>query len=405
MPASVTASLSVSHFINSVGAKAGFASIIGLAVLVLLYFAHARETASLRDQLAEAAQRIAGLESRLSQLRSTPPAAASPASGQTAAPGRPVPAPAGPRPAAAAVLPGQSRVSRVTPSPVSAAAAAAAGAGVGAAAASAEGAHAQGTALADPPLAPAGVGAPPLSDATRLIPAGGPEVERAAQEASPAEPTPAPVPAGNGGGTRSQPTIAPPPRVRIGSAAPAQSGRRPTVAPPRQPPSDSSRGRTILFGVIGLLVVAAIAVVLIVATSSGGSSNSASTTAAQTSNAPVAHRRRSRAKAAAFNPSTVTVAVLNGTPTAGRAHRVAVKLQGSGYKLGRVATATDQTHTATVVGYLPGFHTDAVHVAAALKLGPAAAAPIDPSTQALACPAGSPCTVVVTVGSDLTTIP
>ena len=35
---------SVSHFINSVGADAGFASIIGLAILVLLYFAQARET-------------------------------------------------------------------------------------------------------------------------------------------------------------------------------------------------------------------------------------------------------------------------------------------------------------------------------------------------------------------------
>src|SRR5205814_456222 len=41
---------SVHHFINSVGADAGFASLIGLAILVLLYFSQARETAALREQ-------------------------------------------------------------------------------------------------------------------------------------------------------------------------------------------------------------------------------------------------------------------------------------------------------------------------------------------------------------------
>ncbi len=41
---------SVHHFINSVGSDAGFAAIIGLAILVLLYFAQARETSSLREQ-------------------------------------------------------------------------------------------------------------------------------------------------------------------------------------------------------------------------------------------------------------------------------------------------------------------------------------------------------------------
>ncbi len=96
MPASVTASLSVSHFVNSVGAKAGFASIIGLAILVLLYFAHARETASLRDQLADAAQRIARLESRLSQLR-VRPRQLRPTRGNAEAPG---PAPCRTRPRA-----------------------------------------------------------------------------------------------------------------------------------------------------------------------------------------------------------------------------------------------------------------------------------------------------------------
>ena len=59
---------SVHKFINSVGADAGFASIIGLAILVLLYFAHARETAALRDQAEEAALRVQELEARVAAL-------------------------------------------------------------------------------------------------------------------------------------------------------------------------------------------------------------------------------------------------------------------------------------------------------------------------------------------------
>lgn len=259
--------------------------------------------------------------------------------------------------------------------------------------------------VADPPLAPAGVGAPPLSDATRLIPEAAPEVQRAAREARPAPPAPPAPTAGNGATGRSQDTITPPPRVRIGGTGqPSPPRRTPPRTPP--PPGGSSRSRSLLLALIGLLVIAAIVVVLLVVTSSGGgSSTNASTSAGATSNAPVTRHHRTKPKPAAFNPGAVTVAVLNGTPTAGRAHRVADKLQGSGYKLGKVATAADQTHTATVVAYLPGLRDDAVRVAAALKLGPAAATPIDPSTQALACPTGSPCTVVVTVGTDLTTIP
>jgi hypothetical protein len=102
----------------------------------------------------------------------------------------------------------------------------------------------------------------------------------------------------------------------------------------------------------------------------------------------------------------VTVAVLNGTATNELAHRVAAKLSAVGYKQGAVATAANQTQSATVVAYLPGFRNDALHVATALKLGPASVQPIDSSTQAVACPQPSPCTarVVVTVGADLATL-
>src|SRR6059058_3175583 len=90
---------SVHHFINSVGADAGFAAIIGLAVLVLLYFAHARETASLREQSYEWAQRVQQLEARVAQLsrgQTGAPIGGSPAIGAaaTAASARPTSAPA-----------------------------------------------------------------------------------------------------------------------------------------------------------------------------------------------------------------------------------------------------------------------------------------------------------------------
>jgi hypothetical protein len=71
-----------------------------------------------------------------------------------------------------------------------------------------------------------------------------------------------------------------------------------------------------------------------------------------------------------------------------------------------VATATDQTHTTTQVAYLPGFRNVALKVAASLKLSPGSVQPIDPATQAVACPPPAPCTanVVVTVGTDLASV-
>jgi hypothetical protein len=47
---SVPFAFSIHQFVSSVGSDAGFASIVGLAILVLLYFAQARETAGLREQ-------------------------------------------------------------------------------------------------------------------------------------------------------------------------------------------------------------------------------------------------------------------------------------------------------------------------------------------------------------------
>ena len=131
---------SVSHFINSVGADAGFASIIGLAILVLLYFAQARETSTLRNRADDAEQRAGALEARLAQVSRAQSPQTQPVVAQRPAAARPLVNP----------VPGV----RVAPAGSPAVA----------------GATASAVAATAFPAAPAGVGAPALTSATRLIP-------------------------------------------------------------------------------------------------------------------------------------------------------------------------------------------------------------------------------------------
>jgi hypothetical protein len=396
--------LSISHFVSSVGADAGFAAIIGLAILILLYFAQARETANMRERLAEAGDHVRQLEQRLAQI------ARGSANGQTSPP---APAPA-------------SAVQARSPAPASAAAPSASRVATGGSArvpASAGAAVAVAPAVA--PSAPAGVGAPALSAATRLIPAGGHDaqaIRAAAATASPPAPPSSPPPApstaaggANGASAAPSPSAGGPGQVdrpyRIAGApdpSPAPAGRGPgsgvRAQPPRRlldPEPASSRLRSVLLALGGLIAVAAVVVVLLVVTSSGSSSHNSAKTSA-ISNAPRAGRRGGSA-GAALKPAKVTVAVLNGTATTNLAHDVSTRLGGFGYKLGAIATATDQTETTTTVGYRPDGRRAALLVARSLNLGAASVQPVNPSNEAVACPQTTACTaqVVVTVGSDL----
>jgi hypothetical protein len=149
-----------------------------------------------------------------------------------------------------------------------------------------------------------------------------------------------------------------------------------------------------------------VVVVLLIITSGGGSNNRSSSTSARTTNAST--RRSHSARTTPLKPASVTVAVLNGTSTSNLAHNVGQQLGAAGYKDGTIATAADQTHTATLVGYMPGHRAAALLVAKSLKLGPASVQPVDQSSRTVACPASStPCAalVVVTVGSDLASTP
>ena len=410
--------LSIHNFISSVGADAGFASMIGLAILVLLYFAHARETATLRQEATELADRLQDAEGRLAQaVRS-----------------------------GAALTPGV----RVTPAPATAAARPAA----------VPPAARPAPAAAMAPSAPAGVGAPALAAATRFVPVAtrpapapapaaapaGEAVPSASTRAAPFEvpepqtvaasrahelpvggpPRPAPAPAaatvagaaaggdavaagapglqtGNGGAQRAAREVPNGPRApggsrslpaRPGAAAGSARARFSTLSPPSRRTSDPGR---IVAVVIGLVIVAAGVAALLVLTSNNG--RQAVSTPARTSNLPA----RKHAAGPAFNPATVTVAVLNGTAVNNLAHRTAAGLTAQGYKQGTVATASDQTLTATTVGYLPGHRSDALHVARALGLGPASVQPVSQPTEQVACPGAGACSagVVVTVGADL----
>ncbi|MGH2843897.1 MAG: hypothetical protein ACRDKL_09965, partial [Solirubrobacteraceae bacterium] len=59
---------SVQKVVNSIGAYVGFAAFIAVAILILIYFSQARETASLRERLQSTEDRAAGLEARIAQL-------------------------------------------------------------------------------------------------------------------------------------------------------------------------------------------------------------------------------------------------------------------------------------------------------------------------------------------------
>jgi hypothetical protein len=160
---------------------------------------------------------------------------------------------------------------------------------------------------------------------------------------------------------------------------------------------------------VGAVIVGVVAVVLVVS-SLGGSSNKSATTSASSTTTTQAHAHHtptgasthtptsshpSESSTPAVSPAETQVAVLNGTSTAGLAHRLSASLQQSGYSR---ATPLDGTppgsHQTTVVEYASGHHAEAAQVAQAL--GVSQVQPLEASVSALV---GSS-TVVVIAGLD-----
>ncbi|MEA2391080.1 MAG: hypothetical protein QOK31_1189 [Solirubrobacteraceae bacterium] len=356
---------SLQSLIERVGAYAGIAAMLGIAVLALLYFAQAREVKRLREWAGRSPERAQELEERVAaqadaaRRASSAPAAAAPAA---RAPAVPAAAPAARPPA--------------------------------------------------PLLAPAGLGAPALASATpfpALLERSSPQPAPAAPVATPASapagaPAPAPLPAaataaartapangrGDGPPTRAGQAPAPRPPVRPRPAPVSASARMPTAAPRR-----GLGGRTRAALVAGALVLVAGAVFAVTQLTGGNSSGAKRSTAGS----PPAHRGRQASQG--FARGKVVVAVLNGTPQAGVAHQIAGRLVRDGFQQGQVTNASDQQRSATVVAYFAGHRREAAEVARALKVR-ANVGLVDPTTRAIVCPQPKcTTTVVVTVGSDL----
>lgn len=433
--------VSLRSLVQDVGAYAGIAAIFGLAVLALLYFAQAREVKRLRDWAGRSPERAQELEQRVT--------AQAEASGRAAqAPVRQPPATAGATPYAAA--PPGARVGAAAAGATAAAVAAGRAAaphapsgaelttvqrpgGPAAApgtrpepvnAAPRLGAPALGSATPAPallmaaggsaaaPEAPAPAAAPDPPVASDAEPVSPPEAAPAPQRARPAAstaaastrvvPPPAAAPSG-GNGRRDAPLSEPGRRtVAIGSRPEERLLPDDATIPPRRaaagrPPGDGrARRRSILLIGAGLLLAAAVAFAVVQLTSGSNEGGG-------TAPAAKAKVKQGGGQGSSFSRGAVTVAVLNGTPTAGLANQVATELVRRGFGRGAVTNAQNQQRSATVVAYLPGHRRDATEVARALRI-PAAVEPVDPDTRAVACPPPAPCkaNVVVTVGSDRT---
>ena len=69
MAAALPYALSVHHFVSQVGDYVGFAAIVAVAIMVLLLFAHARETAELRRRADYAEDELSLLHEQVEWLR------------------------------------------------------------------------------------------------------------------------------------------------------------------------------------------------------------------------------------------------------------------------------------------------------------------------------------------------
>jgi hypothetical protein len=365
--------LSVSDKIDQYGAYAGFASVLGLAVLSLLYFAQAREVKRLREWAGRSPERAAEVQERAvaaAQQRAivAPQRPATPV-------GAPAPAVApGVRPAAATPA-GQAQGAPAV-APAAAAAATAAGAA---------------TATPGAPVVP---GAPAA--------AGG-----AGSVDGPGQPTTA-MPAANGAAA---PSATPPVRPGQPLRVPGAGG---TGSPPpsrSSEPEDEHGSRLPVIGaIVAIVVVAIVAVVLLTGVLGGDDPETQSpnriATVGEDPAAGTATTKTTTGSSAtptpAPAPGTYTVAVLNGTTVPGLARGVANRLQNTKFKIGNVTNAATQDRSATLVEFAAGHRAEADAVAKAIEVGKDAIQPLSPGSKTIA---GDQATVVVTVGSDQNTSP
>jgi LytR cell envelope-related transcriptional attenuator len=436
--------LHIPHVVEQAGSIAGFAAIIGLAVLSALYFSQARDLRRLREWAGRAPERAAEgqpagpvpgrvvavpQQQRPAQpgaapVPATPTAAAAPANGEAtkteqADGSKPDEAVATNGDAAPKVTAGGAEAAKDEegkddeaaaakpgmPAPASAAAAAA-----GAGAKSVSGPAAPATTPGDgaaastpgtPASTPGGAAAPA---------AGGAAAGAAAAAGSGAAAPPKPAgPQAPEAGTPSGPRPAAQPQRPPGSVLPPRTGTLPPVR--RLPSSNVSPAQTgvlgsaeppkkkrnpvyIVLAVAGVLVLGAAAAIGVPALVNGTKDdNSSGSDAAKKTDSTTTKK-----KAVAAAPDKITVAVLNGTGIPGLAAQVGDRVDAEGFTLGTVSNASqaDGQRANSVAMYASGHKADAEQVAKKLNIGNVSR--IDSNSQAIAGDAS----VVVIVGSDKT---
>jgi hypothetical protein len=146
--------------------------------------------------------------------------------------------------------------------------------------------------------------------------------------------------------------------------------------------------------VVGLLIVIGGAAYLL--TQGGDDTPSTPSQSAQGGVSGDPNDTPARRRATPVDPSSVTVAVLNGTTLAGLARQVGDRLAAKGFQVGNVDDApdSDQQRAESVVQFAKGHRREAMAVGS--KLGIAQREPIDVDVQQLAGDA----TVVVITGQD-----
>jgi len=432
--------------VEQVGAYGGLASMIGLGVLALLYFAQAREVKRLREWAGRAPERAAEVEQRVladaqrrviaqpqtpaGQVAATPagatPAARLPTAGLTgeaatraaaivaARATHPSPAvgPAGQlaRPS----LPPADTPTTQAPGSVTQAPGSVTQAPGSVPQAPGSVPQAPGSVPQAPGSVPPAPGSVPPASAAPAS-AASPSPEKSAP-ATPQVPTPAnpaasaPASAAALAANRPTATASSPPaeavKPRVVAQPPAtangagQETRESAAARPLPPPDDGAGwhpGRTlaIIGGVLGLVLVVGLIVML-----AGGDDpapSTRSTIGTVPKSQPEQSEPSSSGQAASVARGDTTTTVLNGTTQAGLASTVQTKLTNAGFKRGEVSDNIDQTLSETAVYFTAGNERAAKDVAKIIGISSSAVQPEDRNVDV----ATSGADVVVTVGADL----
>ena len=381
----VIAALEVSERVRDAGAYAGLASILGLAVLSLLYFGQARELKRLREWAGRAPERTAELQAQAAAAAVAPPqrkVAAQPVAATPAvrSPAQVPATAAGARPAGS-VVPGQALT----------------GAGAPVAAPTAAGVPATG-APAAPAAGVAQPGAAPAVPANGTPPGGGQETQAVPAVPAAAAPSPgaAAPPAPAGPPTDDVP--APLRQVSPGAQPRRRAGSEALPPPPADPPAGRGRGRTIGLVLGGL---AALALVVVLATQLLGSDDTKTSSAPTTASTPdfVEPEGPTAPATPAVNPEDVRVFVLNGTRTNNLAAEVAKTLEVARFRTVGTKTAVVATNPTTTVYYGDGARRKATAVARELEVGTANVKAIEEGIAVQ----GPGADVVVLMGADKAT--